>query len=164
MPSIIITTVIIKQSSIAIISVITASKDQGKSLNTVVLTRSRSTLLHVYIRVVITHESNNYHNPWYRFYDTNEDIHNLDKWEPGLVKYELWGNSSIRWGILSPILSGREKCTAVTKDKLATIANLQVYDNSNQFGIQLFCFSPLFFIYRSPFWPQWPRWFIKCDL
>lgn len=63
MPSIIITTMIIKQSSIAIISVMTASKDQGKSLNTVVLTRSRSTLLHVYIRVVVTHESNNYHNP-----------------------------------------------------------------------------------------------------
>lgn len=62
-PSIIITTMIIKQSSIAIISVMTASKDQGKSLNTVVLTRSRSILLHVYIRVVITHESNNYHNP-----------------------------------------------------------------------------------------------------
>lgn len=62
-PSIIITTMIIKQSSIAIISVMTASKDQGKSLNTVVLTRSRSTLLHVYIRVVVTHESNNYHNP-----------------------------------------------------------------------------------------------------
>lgn len=54
---------IIKQTSIAIISVMTASKDQGKSLNTVVLTRSRSTLLHVYIRVVVTHESNNYHNP-----------------------------------------------------------------------------------------------------